>query len=174
MKKRILLALTALFMGVLGMWADTNLLTEADGWHKITSISQDEIADNYYVFVADGQDLMLHSAAPPSTSVQYRNANTTVLFSMTSVQPSHDLSTVFTLEAYNSVYTMRNLKYPTYVFQASSNKNRWHCYDQTAACSWSAMSLNYADGAWTIESSQNGRMVGVYDTKEDISSMVVA
>ena len=52
MKQRLQLAITLLFACVAGLWADTTLLTEADGWTKITSISQNDIADRYFVFVA--------------------------------------------------------------------------------------------------------------------------
>lgn len=39
--------------------ADTTLLTKEDGWQKITSISQGEIDQYYYVFVDKDKDLML-------------------------------------------------------------------------------------------------------------------
>lgn len=52
-KKLTLLLTAAMFLmgGHNAVKADTTLLTEADGWQKITSISQSDIEKYYYVFV---------------------------------------------------------------------------------------------------------------------------
>ena len=167
MKHRLLLAFAALLMCLTGAWADTSLLTEADGWRKITSISQDEIADNYYVFVADGQDLMLHSALA-TNSTQRKNDATTVLYYMTSVQPYRDLSTVFTIEPNGSLFAMRNLQYNTYQLQGSGTVTFWRTNDVTStsannAKEYSAISFAYADGAWTITTTRKSRPLGLFN-----------
>ena len=137
MKRRILLAFVALVAGVSGMWADTTLLTEAEGWTKITSISQDDIGNNYYVFVAANQDLMLHSALATNSS-QKKNDATTVLYYQTSVQPYRDLSTVFTIEPNGSLFAMRNLQYNTYQLQGSGTETYWRTNDVTSSSASSA------------------------------------
>lgn len=60
-KKLTLLLTAAMFLmgGHNAVKADTKLLTEADGWQKITSISQSDIDKYYYVFVDKDNDLML-------------------------------------------------------------------------------------------------------------------
>lgn len=60
-KKLTLLLTAAMFLmgGHNVVKADTTLLTEADGWQKITSISQSDIEKYYYVFVDKDNDLML-------------------------------------------------------------------------------------------------------------------
>ena len=167
MKQRLQLAITLLFACVAGLWADTTLLTEADGWTKITSISQNDIADRYFVFVAADQDLMLHSALA-TNSTQRKNDATTVLYYMTSVQPYRDLTTVYTIEPNGSVYAMRNLQYNSYQLQGSSNKTFWRTNDVSStsasnANSYSAMALSYDDGAWTITTTRNSRPLGIFN-----------
>lgn len=166
MKQKLLLLLTTLFVGVVGLWADTTLLTEADGWSKITSITQADIADRYFVFVADGQDLMLHSALA-TNSTQRKSDATTVLYYEASVQPFRDLSTVFTLEPNGSTFGMRNLQYNTYQLQASSNSKFWRTNDvsstsESSGNTWSSITLTY-DGAWTVTGNQHGRLLGIFN-----------
>ena len=167
MKRRILLAFVALVAGVAGMWADTTLLTEAEGWTKITSISQDDIDNNYYVFVAANQDLMLHSALA-TNSKQKKNDATTVLYYQTSVQPYRDLSTVFTIEPNGSLFAMRNLQYNTYQLQGSGTETYWRTNDvasssASSAKEYSAISFAYTEGAWTITTTRKSRPLGIFD-----------
>lgn len=87
----------------------------------MTSITQSDIGDRYFVFVADGQDLMLHSALATNSS-QKKNDATTVLYYENSVEPFRDLTAVFTLEPNGANMAMRNLYYNTYQLQTSSNR----------------------------------------------------
>ena len=159
-KLRLLFAACALLLGVSNSWADTNLLTEANGWHKITSITQSEIANNYYVFVANDADLMLGIA---NSKTQGNNA----LFYQTSVDPVTDLTKVFYLEVNGENYAMRNVKVDYLQFQTewsgSSNDLRWRNNDQREAISWTGLGLAYADGAWTLTSTQYNRPLGIYN-----------
>ena len=114
MAKKNFFTMTILFLTmVINAWANPALLPKAVGWQRVTSITQDDIGDRYFVFVADGQDLMLHSALA-TNSTQKKNDATTVLYYTTIVQPFRDLSTVFTIEPNGSLYAMRNLEFNTY------------------------------------------------------------
>ncbi|MBR4366432.1 MAG: hypothetical protein IKP43_06605, partial [Bacteroidaceae bacterium] len=116
---------------VVNAWANPTFFPEADGWQRVTSITQSDIGDRYFVFVADGQDLMLHSALA-TNSEQKKTDATTVLYYTTIVQPFRDLSTVFTIEPNGSLYAMRNLEFNTYQLQGSSNVAYWRTNDVTS------------------------------------------
>ncbi len=166
MKKQLLfVALSALIGGGNAAFADTSLLTTADGWTKITSISQTDIASNYYVFVDNGADLMLGLAT--STNQDGKNA----MFYQASVSDlTKDLAKVWMLEANGSNYALRNLNLTPYQLQTewsgTNNDLRWRTNDQDASISWTGLSLAYADGAWSLTSTQYTRPLGIYNNTE--------
>ena len=166
MKKQLLfVALSTLIGGGNAAFADTELLTTADGWTKITSISQDDIANNYYVFVDNDADLMLGLAA--SSNQGEKNA----MFYQTSVSDlTKDLAKVWMLEANGSNYALRNLNLTPYQLQTEYSQNnndiRWRTNDQDASISWTGLSLAYADGAWSLTSTQYTRPLGIYNNGE--------
>ncbi len=166
MKKQLLfVALSALIGGGNATFADTSLLTTADGWTKITSISQTDIASNYYVFVDNGADLMLGLAT--STNQDGKNA----MFYQASVSDlTKDLAKVWMLEANGSNYALRNLNLTPYQLQTewsgTNNDLRWRTNDQDASISWTGLSLAYADGAWSLTSTQYTRPLGIYNNTE--------
>jgi hypothetical protein len=145
-------------------FADTSLLTTADGWTKITSISQTDIANNYYVFVDNDADLMLGLAASTnqSTNAMFYQASTADL--------TKDLAKVWILEANGSNYAMRNLNLTALQLQTewsgSSNDLKWRTNDQDASISWTGLGLSYEDGAWTMTSTQYSRPLGIYNNTE--------
>ena len=160
-KLKLLLAACALFGVTATAWADTSLLTEANGWTKITSISQSDIANNYYVFVANDADLMLGIA---NSTNQQNNA----LFYQESVDPTTDLTKLFYLEANGTNYAMRNVKVDYLQFQtewsSSSNDLRWRNNDQRESISWTGLGLEYLpEGAWKLTSTQYSRPLGIYN-----------
>ena len=159
-KLKLFMAACALLAGSTVASADTSLLKESDGWQKITAISQTDIANNYYVFVANDADLMLGIA---NSSTQGNNA----LFYQSSVDPATDLTKVFYLEKNGTNYAMRNVKVDYLQFQtewsSSSNDLRWRNNDQREAISWTGLGLAYADGAWTLTSTQYNRPLGIYN-----------
>ena len=159
-KLKLLCAVAALIFGVSSAYADTSLLTEANGWQKITTISQNDILNNYYVFVDDAADLMLGIA---NSTKQGNNA----LFYQTSTNPVTDLTKVFYLEANESYYAMRNVKIDYLQFQTewsnSSNDLRWRNNDQPKSIEWTRLSLEYLNGAWILTSTKYNRPLGIYD-----------
>jgi len=59
MAKKNFFTMTILLLAmVVNAWANPTFFPEADGWQRVTSITQSDIGDRYFVFVADGQDLM--------------------------------------------------------------------------------------------------------------------
>ena len=154
--------LTALALTCLGSnaWADTDKLTAADGWTKITSVpTASEIASNYYVFVDATRDLMLGiGKGEQNTKAWYSLA----LYYRTSVSPtSKDITPmVWTLESDEGGFSMRNLNQPVHLFQTENNA-AWYfdTNDVTSPNSWSKVNLAYSDGKWTLE---NGKYTGNY------------
>ena len=66
LKKR-LLSLAMLCVAWVGSaWADTTLLTEANGWQKVTDLSTLTLSDYYFAFVDNDKDLMLSFEEAPS------------------------------------------------------------------------------------------------------------
>ncbi len=164
MKQKLLWA-TLFVAGALGVstaqaYGGSDLITA--GWTKITSISQDDISDNYYVFMAKGLDLMVGQAA---SSVQSNRA----AFFQTAVNPTTDLSKVWYIEANGTNYAMRNMEYCYLQMQtewsSSSSDLRWRTNDQPSAVTWTGLGLSYSseDEAWTLTSTQYSRPLGIYN-----------
>ena len=169
MAKKNFFTMTILFLTmVINAWANPALLPEAVGWRRVTSITQNDIGDRYFVFVADGQDLML--GADHTTSAQNKNGTNYVLFYQAIIEPFRDQAKVFTLEALGDAFAMRNLQNSTYLFQGSSNANYWRTNDITStsasnAKQWCRVNFVYADGAWTILTILNSRPLGIFENK---------
>ncbi len=166
MKKQLLfVALSTLMGGGSVALADTSLLTTADGWTKITSISQTDIADNYYVFVDNDADLMLGLAS--STNQTY-NA---MFYQASTGDVYKDLSKVWMLEKNGDNYAVRNLGRNQLQLQTeysgTSNDIHWRQNDQAASISWTGLSLTYVDSKWTLTSTQYSRPLGVYNDGTD-------
>lgn len=144
--------------------AFSSLYTKADllsdGWTQITTISQSDITDKFYVFVADDKDLMLGLANSTKQS-------STVAFYQIIRNPALDAKKVWTLEANGGNYAMRNFYSNSRQMQTewsgSSNDIRWRTNDQKGSISWTGLGLAYADGAWTLTSTQYTRPLGAYN-----------
>lgn len=96
--------------------ADTEILTQENGWNKITELPVSP-TDYYYVFVDHGQDLMMTF----DTGVNQDPAHKTMWY-RTSANPNEDYSKVWTIE-FNTVSTanthvsFRSIVDPTYCLQ---------------------------------------------------------
>ncbi len=165
MKKQLLFVALSSLLGGNTAFADTNLLKSADGWTKITSISQSDIDNNYYVFVDNDNDLMLGLA---KSSVQENNA---MFYQASSSDITNDLYKVWVLEKNGDNYGLRNLGHNQLQFQteyaSTSDDPHWRQNDQSGSCSWTGLSLAYADGKWALTSTQYGRALGVYGDGTD-------
>ena len=160
---------TALIMGGhLSAFADTTLLTEANGWTKVTSISQSDIDNNYYVFVDNAEDLMLglaESSTQGNTSMFYQKG--------IDFKNNIDYHKLWTLEKNGDNYSIRNVLTTYRLMQTeysnSQNDLRWRSNDQSNSCSWTGVSLTYSDEdkAWTLTSTQYNRPLGIYNNGTD-------
>ncbi|MBQ8158242.1 MAG: hypothetical protein IJ081_04395 [Prevotella sp.] len=162
--KRYILA--ALALSVLGgspvkTLADTSKLTAADGWTKITTVpTASDIANNYYVFVDNGNDLMLGVAKGVNQNTKWYSLG---LYYQTSVEPtSADMNgKTWILESCNGGFAMRNLEYSVFCLQTEWGANwKWDTNDVQTPNEWSKINLAYLpEGCWTIE---NGHDAGNY------------
>lgn len=163
-KKLTLLLTAAMFLmgGHNAVKADTALLTVADGWQKITSISQVDIDKYYYVFVDKDNDLMLGLAD------RVNNPNRKAMFYQQSADVVKDKSKLWAIEKNEKNggnYALRNAYVDNYLQMQTERDNgypAWNTNDQPNACEWTDVKLVYADDAWSIISTKNDRALGVY------------
>jgi hypothetical protein len=164
--KRYIIAALALVGFVTNCWADTDKLTAADGWTKITTVpTASEIANNYYVFVDATNDLMLGVAKGVHQNKQWYSLGA---YYQTSVEPtSADINgKTWILESYNGGFSMRNLEYSVFMMQTEWGASwNFDTNDVTSPNEWSKINLNYLpNGYWTIENGQfTGGYIGPWD-----------
>ena len=161
--KRYIFAVLALSM--LGGFAakalaDTAKLPAADGWTKITTLpTAADLANNYYVFVDNTNDLMLGVGKGVHQNTKWYSLG---VYYQTSVEPtSADINgKTWTLESQDGGFAMRNLEYSVLMFQTENNAAwKWDTNDVQNPNGWAKINLAYSDGSWTIE---NGHDVGNY------------
>ena len=163
MKRKSFYTIIAALIAFAGnAWADTDKLTAADGWTKITTLpTASDIANNYYVFVDATRDLMLGTAkGGNNTKAWYSLA----LYYRTSVSPTSKdiIPMVWALESNDGGFSMRNMDQPVHLFQ-TEDKAAWYfdTNDVKSPNSWSKVNLAYSDGKWTIENSKfTGNYIG--------------
>lgn len=147
--------------------ADTKLLTEADGWQKITSISQSDIDQYYYVFVDKDNDLMLGLANG------VKNTKRKAMFYQKGVDVVNDQSKLWAIEKNGDNYALRNAFVDNYLrmqTESGDGNPSWDTNDQSNVCEWTGVKLEYADAdaAWSIISTKYYRALGVYGDSEKV------
>ena len=154
--RRFFFAVLSLMSFVGNAWADTDKLLESDGWSKVTSMpTSAEMANNYYVFVDNSQDLMLGIGKGVNQNTKWYSLG---VFYRPSVEPTTKefIPLTWTLESYGSGFAMRNLDQPVSLFQTEWNA-AWE-FDTNdvyeTANEWTEVRFVLADGAWTL---QNGK-----------------
>lgn len=168
-KKLTLLLTTAMFLmgGHNAVKADTTLLTESDGWQKITSIPQGDIDKYYYVFVDKDKDLMLGLAEG------VKNTRRKAMFYQKGVDVVNDQSKLWAIEKKGENYALRNASVDNYLLMQTEwgdNNPAWDTNDQPNVCEWTGVKLEYADAdaAWSIISTKYYRALGVYGDSEKV------
>lgn len=135
--------------------ADTDKLTNADGWTKITTLpTAADIANNYYVFVDNSNDLMLGIGKGVHQDTQWYSLG---IYYRNSVEPTAKdfIPLIWTLESYGNDFAMRNLDQPVCVFQTEWGAAwKFDTNDVTTPNEWTPVKLTLADGVWTL---QNGK-----------------
>ncbi len=123
------------------------LLTPDRGYTHITTTEQldDALADSYFVVCADEADLMVH------LDDGKENGNK-ALFYRQAADPLTDPSAVFTIEAFDGGYCLRNIVDDGLLLQTEMNA-AWNMrtHDQPYAISWARFLLQPAGSAWTVE-----------------------
>lgn len=147
--------------------ADTKLLTEADGWQKITSISQSDIDKYYYVFVDKDNDLMLGLANG------VKNTKRKAMFYQKGADVVKDKSKLWAIEKNWNNYALRNAFVDNYLRMQTEwgdGNPSWDTNDQSNECEWTDVKLEYdeADAAWSIISTEYTRALGVYGDSEKV------
>lgn len=167
-KKLTLLLTAAMFLmgGHNAVKADTTLLTAADGWQKITSISQGDIEKYYYVFVDKDNDLMLGLANG------VKNTKRKAMFYQKGVNVVKDQSKLWAIETDGKNFALRNASVDNYLqmqTESGDGNPSWDTNDQPNVCEWTDVKLEYAetDGAWSIISTKYNRALGVYGDGEN-------
>lgn len=137
----------------------TDLLTTENGYSHITTPEQldEALADCYFVLCADEADLMLHLDSGKENgnrALFYRNA----------VSPLADLTTVFTLEAFEGGYCLRNIDYDGLLLQTEMNAAwNFRTHDQPYPISWARFLFSTSGGSWTIENgTYPGKWLGLW------------
>ena len=131
----------------------TDLLTYENGYSHVTTTDQlDEMLDShYFVLCADEADLMLHLADGEE------NGNK-ALYYRSSINPANDVSTLFTLEAFEGGYCLRNIDYDGLLLQTEANAAwNFRTHDQPYPISWARFMFQNVGSSWTIE---NGTYAG--------------
>ena len=131
----------------------TDLLTPANGYVHITTLEQldEALESSYFILCADEADLMLrleNGKQNGNRALYYRNA----------ISPLQDLLTVFTIEAFEGGYCIRNIDYDGLLLQTEANAPwNFRTHDQPYPISWARFLLTSTAGTWTI---QNGTYPG--------------
>ena len=156
--KRYIIAALALIGFAGNAAADTSKLLEADGWTKITTLpTATDIANNYYVFVDNSNDLMLTIAKGSHNNGKWYSL---ALWYQTSVEPTTSaiLSKLWILQKGNysdGSYALQNVEYPDRLIQTEYDKAYlMETNDVSSPNDWSKLNFAYDNGYWTIENGQ--------------------
>ena len=165
MKRYLIAAMALSMLGGSVAKADTAKLPAADGWTKITTLpTAADLANNYYVFVDNANDLMLGIGKGVHQDTKWYSLG---VYYQTSVEPtSADINgKTWTLESYDGGFAMRNLEYSVLMFQTEYNAAwKWDTNDVQNPNGWAKINLAYSDGSWTIENGHDvGNFIGPWD-----------
>lgn len=125
----------------------TEILTEENGYTHIVTEEQlaNALSDSYFVICSDEADLMM------GLGDGVENGNK-ALFYQPSVNPLTDMSKVFTLEAFDGGYCLRNIDYDGLLLQTEMNA-AWNIrtHDQPYPISWARFLFSTTGSTWTVE-----------------------
>ena len=125
----------------------TDFLTEENGYTHIVTEEQlrSALSDSYFVICSDEADLMI------GLDNGVENGNK-ALFYQAAINPLEDLSKVFSLEAFDGGYCMRNIDYDGLLLQTEMNA-AWNIrtHDQPYPISWARFLFATTGSTWTVE-----------------------
>ncbi|MCH5174263.1 MAG: alginate lyase family protein [Prevotellaceae bacterium] len=136
-----------------------DILTTENGYTHITSLEQltRAINSSYFVLCSDEADLMLGLANAKE------NGNKALHY-QTPVNPLGDCSKVFTMEAFDGGYCLRNIDYDGLLLQTEMDApQNLRTHDQPYPIFWARLLLALEDNAWTIENgTYTGNFLGLW------------
>lgn len=165
LKKR-LLSLAMLCVAWVGSaWADTTLLTEANGWKKVTDLSTLTLSDYYFAFVDNDKDLMLSFEEGPNQSNE--NGRKTMVY-RTGAKAEMNPAMLWIIDETPGNAMIRNMTSDKYM-QCETNWKEsgtplqpWYCHtndvisNSSGGQSWARWGFAYSDGKWTIKNLKHG------------------
>lgn len=181
MKLKRLLSVAMMSVFLLGggqtSWADTDLLTTANGWQKVTDLSSLTLTDYYFAFVDKDKPLMLsfETGLYQSNDISYK----TMVY-RTEKKAENTPTMLWTLEknSNGTSYTIKSAVDQSKFLQTEGNNAAWYCrtHDNGGGNdSWGAWNFNLADGAYTIENNTfKGKYLGFWDPALPQNGMSVA
>ena len=161
MKIKRLLSLAMLCVAWVGSaWADTTLLTEANGWQKVTDLSTLTLSDYYFAFVDNDKDLMLSFEEGVDQSKKIEN-KTMVYRTGARAEMTPAMLWVISETPDNamirSVVSNLFMQCETDWNANPAQLQPWYCHTNDVSSntsggqSWARWGFTYADGSWTIE-----------------------
>ena len=179
MKIKRLLSLAMLCIAWVGSaWADTTLLTEANGWQKVTDLSSLTLSDYYFAFVDNDKDLMLSFEEAPSQSTDPSYCSM-VYRTGARAELKHTMLWILEENASTSgAHLIKSAYYNDKFLQTEGDNNSWYCrtHDNGGGNdSWGAWKFAYADSKWSIENgTYSGNYVGPWSDGAFQNGMQVA
>lgn len=159
-------------------WADTTLLTEANGWQKVTDLSTLTLSDYYFAFVDNDKDLMLSFEEAPSQST---DPSFCTMVYRTGARAELKHTMLWILEENPSTSGAHLIKSAYYndKFLQTEDQAAWYCRTHNngggTGYSWGAWKFAYADSKWSIENvTFSGNFVGPWGDAAFQNGMQVA
>ena len=130
-----------------------SIFSNENGYKLVSSPQQiSQLADDHYFVLASNEANLLIGMA------EGKHNGNRALFYQTAVNPTTDLSKVFTIETFGDAFSLRNVDYDGLLLQTEGDKAfNLRTNDQAYGCQWTRLLMIYKDGAWTVE---NGKYPG--------------
>lgn len=159
-------------------WADTTLLTEANGWQKVTDLSTLTLSDYYFAFVDNDKDLMLSFEEAPSQSTD-PSFCTMVYRTGARAELKHTMLWILEKNPSTSGAHLIKSAYYNDKFLQTEDQAAWYCRTHNngggTGYSWGAWKFAYADSKWSIENvTFSGNFVGPWGDGAFQNGMQVA
>lgn len=154
MKKKILrnfICLLSVFVCSQYAKADTSILTEENGYTKITELPSN-LSDYYFILVDKDNDLMMTLANGAN-----QGSDKKTMWYKASVDPATDINRIWEIESNGAGFSFRNPGFDNLLMQTEWNAAwNFRSNDQPSSANveWTRFLLAYNADSWTV---QNGR-----------------
>lgn len=154
MKKKILrnfICLLSVFVCSQYAKADTSILTEENGYTKITELPSN-LSEYYFILVDKDKDLMMTMANGANQGSGYKT-----MWYKESADPATDINRIWEIESNGTGFSFRNPGFDNLLMQTEWNAAwnfRTHDQPSSANVEWTRFLLAYNTDSWTV---QNGK-----------------